>query len=121
MGCVINGKSFKKKGYRVILFSGVGPIDVGLVELGIEVVCLGISDILHEKNRLYAFCQGLWNKKAYNLFLNLLSALNNKETIIHFHSWSKSLSPSVLYATNKMGFHSVLTLHDFFLLIHIQL
>ena len=108
-------KALKKKGYRVILFSGVGPIDVGLVELGIEVVCLGISDILHEKNRLYAFCQGLWNKKAYNLFLNLLSALNNKETIIHFHSWSKSLSPSVLYATNKMGFHSVLTLHDFFL------
>ena len=63
-------KALKKKGYRVILFSGVGPIDVGLVELGIEVVCLGISDILHEKNRLYAFCQGLWNKKAYNLFLN---------------------------------------------------
>ena len=97
-------KALKKKGYRVILFSGVGPIDVGLVELGIEVVCLGISDILHEKNRLYAFCQGLWNKKAYNLFLNLLSALNNKETIIHFHSWSKSLSPSVYMLPIRWGF-----------------
>jgi len=102
------------KGYRVILFTAVGPVDENLRECGIEIICLNQCDILHDPNRIRAIIQGIWNVKGKNVFEKLLKTLNKTETIIHFHSWCKSLSSSLLFISKKQGFKAVITLHDFF-------
>ena len=38
--------SLKKEGYRVCFFCGVGPVSEDLTGAGIEVTCLGQTDIL---------------------------------------------------------------------------
>lgn len=101
-------------GYRVILFAAVGPVSESLRESGIEVVCLNQYDILNDPNRIRAVIQGVWNVKGKNEFEKLLKTLNKTETIVHFHSWSKALSSSLLFITKKQGFKAVVTLHDFF-------
>lgn len=102
------------KGYRVILFTSVGPVDGNLIKQGIEVVCLNQYDILHDPNRIRAMIQGVWNVKAKVVFEKLLKTLNETETIIHFHAWNKGLSSSLFSVTKKQGFKAVVTLHDFF-------
>lgn len=64
------------KGYRVILFTAVGPVDENLAKQGIEVVCLNQYDILHDPNRMRAIIQGVWNVKAKVVFEKLLRTLN---------------------------------------------
>jgi len=103
-----------EKGYRVILFTAVGPVDDVLKDNGIEIICLNQYDILHDPNRIRAIIQGIWNTKGKIVFNKLLEKLNKTETVIHFHSWSKALSSSLLFIAKKRGFKSVVTLHDFF-------
>lgn len=102
------------KGYRVILFTAVGPVDDSLKESGIEVICLDQYDILHDPNRIRAIIQGVWNVKGKIAFNKLLETLDKAETVIHFHSWSKALSSSILFIAKKRGFKAFVTLHDFF-------
>lgn len=102
------------KGYRVILFTAVGPVDESLIKQGIEVVCLNQYDILHDPNRMRAIIQGIWNVKAKVVFDKLLKTLNSAETIVHFHAWNKGLSSSLFSVIKKQGFKAVVTLHDFF-------
>lgn len=102
------------KGYRVILFAAVGPIDEELKKQGIEVMCLEQYDILHDPDRIRAVIQGIWNVKGKNAFEVLLGTLSKKETVIHFHSWSKALSSSLLFVAKNQGFKIVVTLHDYF-------
>lgn len=104
-----------QKGYNVTIFTAVGPIDKNLIEAGCQVVCLNQYDILSNPNRLYAIKQGIWNKSALQKFNDLLKDFNPQNTIIHFHSWCKSLSSSILAAKTLYKFKIIITLHDYFL------
>lgn len=106
--------ALKNKGYQVVVFSAVGPIDISLVKAGVSVICLGICDTLHEKNKLKGAVNGIWNKKAASEFDILLSSLSPQNTIVHFHGWIKALTSSLFMITAKYGFKIVITLHDFF-------
>lgn len=103
------------KGYRVILFAAVGPVNESLRESGIEVVCLNQYDILNDPKRIRAVIQGIWNVKGKMMFEKLLGTLNKTETIVHFHSWSKALSSSLLLVAKKRDFKVIITLHDYFI------
>ncbi len=109
-----SAKELSHRGYNVVLFTAVSPIDESLEIDGVKVVCLAQKDILTEKNRLRAIVQGCWNKKAYDAFKDLLRVYCPSDTIIHLHGWMKALSPSVLAVTAKTNFKVVLTLHDYF-------
>lgn len=100
--------------YNVFFFSSVLPIEIRLQKSRVNVVCVGKPDILADKNRYRAVLRGLWDSHVKNEFTHLLSGLNNKETIVHVHTWTKALSSAVFSVTAKMNFHLVLTLHDFF-------
>ena len=108
-----SAKALVEKGYRVILFSAVSPIDPSLLIAGVEVVCLEQNDILNNPYRMKAIWQGLWNKKAEQAFGQLLSTIDPENSVIHFHGWYKALSCSVLYVAGKMKFNTFITLHDF--------
>jgi glycosyltransferase involved in cell wall biosynthesis len=101
-------------GYNVILFTAIGPIDPELKNHNIKVICLNQYDILNDPNRLRAIRQGLWNKKAKKIFKQTLTEFSPHDTIIHFHSWTKALSPSLFNVTRKLSFPIVITSHEYF-------
>lgn len=106
--------ALRERKYRVILFTAVPPIEETLIEVGVEVICLNIKDILHNINKLKSIVDGIWNKSAKEKFDKLLSTLNPLTTIVHFHCWVKALSASLFAVTAKYNYKVVITLHDFF-------
>ncbi|PQP33253.1 glycosyl transferase family 1 [Desulfobacteraceae bacterium SEEP-SAG10] len=112
---ITSAKALQKRGYKVICFAGVEPIDEEMLNIGVEVICTKQFDILNNENRLYASLQGIWNYRAQVKLSNLLKGLDKKHTIIHVHSVVKALSPSIYKILEREGFKVVCTLHDYFL------
>lgn len=100
---------------RVILFTASKHLRPSLRDSRVEVICLDQKDILRNNNRVEALLQGLWNFKSKKELESLLQTLSNRDTIIHIHSWTKILSPSIFSITAKYNFKVVYTLHDYFL------
>lgn len=105
-----------RRGYNVFLFSSVGPISQELQNSKVKVICLNQNDILHDKNRLKAIRQGIYNNYAEERFSELLNQYSNCETIIHIHTYTKGLSSAVFNVANEKGFKTVVTIHDYFLI-----
>jgi glycosyltransferase involved in cell wall biosynthesis len=55
----------------------------------------------------------LWNREAKERFEAFLDRFDPKDTIVHFHSFRRILSTSVVSVAAKRGFPRVMTLHDF--------
>jgi glycosyltransferase involved in cell wall biosynthesis len=102
-------------GYRVILFTAVGPISNELRLAPLEVICLEQEQLQDVKLKKIVALQGIWNSKAYVHFQTLLNGLNPQRTIIHVHGYTKALSASPVRAAVNRGFKIVCTIHDFFL------
>ncbi len=79
-----------------------------------NIVSINNTDILHDKNRLRAFKKGLWNKESYQQLENILSKFSPNDTIIHVHSYTKILSPSIFKVLSIYEHKVVITLHDYF-------
>jgi glycosyltransferase involved in cell wall biosynthesis len=105
--------ALSRKGFQVILFTGIGPIDDTIRDVNLKIICLYQQDILHDPNRLRAIKQGIYNTVAKKEFENILKTLSPKSTVIHFHSWSKALSGSLFTVTHKLGFKIIITLHEY--------
>lgn len=107
----------KNRGYRVIYYSAVsdlyGKICDELVNNKIETICLGETHIAFTKDPK-ALLKGIWNKNSFKKFTSLLNSLDRNNTIVHIHGWTKALSSSVIEAAHKMGFKTVITLHEYF-------
>lgn len=101
--------------YNVYFFSAIAPIDHRLIDAGVQVVCLGKKDILNDPNRLRATIKGLFDISSYKIFYKLLKTVDRRETIVHFHTWTNGLSSSLFYATKKLNFAVVITMHDYFI------
>jgi glycosyltransferase involved in cell wall biosynthesis len=104
-----------RKGYRVIYFCAVEPIDQELRQGGVEVVCTGQKDILQDSNRGRAALQGAWNLKAARVFDQLLKNLPPEKTIVHLHSWTKAISSSLMPVIFRRRVRPIITLHDYFI------
>jgi len=105
----------RRLGIKVTYFSGTGPADAELIESGAELVCLNQAELLERSNKLKASAAGLHNQTACRALQALLATKNPSQTIVHYHSWMKVLSPAILGVARANGFRSVLTLHDFFI------
>lgn len=102
------------KYYNVFFFTSVEPIDERLLTSAVKVISINGKDILNDNNRIRAIINGLWNEKAKKIFEQFLKKMDNTETVIHFHTWTKSLSSSLYSVTSKYNFKVVVTLHDYF-------
>lgn len=105
-----------QEGFQVTVFCAVAPVMPELLgQPGLEVICTNQHEIREDPNRIRAFGQGIWNYKARNSMEKLLYKLTPADTIIHVHSWTKSLSSSPVHIAIRRGFRVVLTLHDYFI------
>jgi len=108
--------SLADRGHRVILFAGFGPVDPVLrSRAGVAVHCVGAGWIRHGQASPAAAVRGFWNLEASRGIVALLSGLDPQDTVVHAHLYSSALSASVLHASIRSGFATVLTLHDYFI------
>ena len=85
-----------RKGYRVIYFCAVEPIDQELRQYGVEVVCTGQQEILKDSNRIAPRSKGSGISKRPGCLDKLLADLPVQKTIVHLHGWTKALSSSLM-------------------------
>ena len=105
-----------RKGINVTVLTATKPVANELLEAGVNVVCTEQQDILNDPNKLRAFFQGLWNFKSARELKRLLDDKSIHETIVHFHGWTKALSPSLFKVTKEWGGNICITTHEYFLL-----
>jgi glycosyltransferase involved in cell wall biosynthesis len=103
-------------GHSVTLFTAFGPVAAELESApGVTVVCVGSPWIRNGQTSFGAAVRGIWNSDASRRLKKVLSGLNPRETVVHVHLYAGALSPSVLAASVRCGFLTVLTLHDYFI------
>jgi glycosyltransferase involved in cell wall biosynthesis len=105
----------KRHGHRPIVFAATGPIAPELEAAGVEVICLGQSDLLGNASRAAAALQGTWNFKAIEALRHLLASLPQATTIVHVHGWAKALSPSIAVPIRASGLPALYTIHEYFM------
>jgi glycosyltransferase involved in cell wall biosynthesis len=105
----------KSAGANPILFAAAGPVDGRLADAGVEVVCLGQTDLLGNRSRAAGLAQGTWNGLAARRLKDLLARMDPGRTIVHVHGWAKALSPSVTQPIRASGLRAVYTIHEYFL------
>lgn len=111
---IATARVLAKKGHRVVFFAAVGPIGEELKDVeNLSVVCLNQKDILRDPNRLRAVFQGVWNFHAAKVFSSILSDCLPRDTVIHIHALSKSISSSIIPAAKRKGFCIIYHLHDY--------
>lgn len=79
-----------------------------------RLVTTGQHDLIGDPRRARAALQGLWNVPAARALRALLAEHDPSRTVVHLHSWTKSLSSSVVREVLNAGFPFVCTLHDYF-------
>ncbi|NML04449.1 glycosyltransferase [Sphingomonas sp. G-3-2-10] len=105
--------ALSRAGVAVTLFAGGTAIWDELTAAGVQVELVETDEIGDESVRGKAAFRALWNRDAERRLATLLARLPRPGTIVHIHSWSKGLSPSVFAAAHKAGVPIVATLHDY--------
>lgn len=101
-------------GVDITFVTSVGPVDLTIDSNKITVINFGLHDLQSNPSRFTAAITGIWNSRAAAQFEKILSEFDQSNTIIHLHTWSKSLTSSVVRTAMKVGFEVVCTLHDYF-------
>jgi glycosyltransferase involved in cell wall biosynthesis len=101
-----------KKGYEVVFFSAVGPIDDELLKAGLkDVICLDQKDILDNPHRFIAMISGIYNWRATGALKKLFSVWI--PDIVHVHGVSKALSWAPINTIYSYKIPIIYTLHDY--------
>jgi glycosyltransferase involved in cell wall biosynthesis len=104
-----------RSGFRVTVVAAVGPAMPELLDTpNLRLVLSDQYEIASDPSRLRAATQGIWNVAAGRLLAETLAKLDRARTIVHFHSWTKALSSSVVKVAIDRLFPSVITLHEYF-------
>jgi len=112
---ITEAKALAATGRRVTFFAPSGPVDKGLIEAGVEVVCLNQRDLVDESNRITAIGRGIWNREALRKLADLVDAADPKKSIIHGHTFSRGLSPAFGPILTGGRLPHVYTMHEYFL------
>src|SRR3546814_6222201 len=52
---------------------------------------------------LKAAISNIWNRDAVRMLSAVLATVDRRETVVHFHQWTKAFSPSVFAAVADRG------------------
>ncbi len=112
---ITTAKGLAARGFKVIYFSTTGPIDDGLQQSDVDVICLDQPSFTAAENRLRSGVQSIWNTKAAAALSDLLDAQDPNRTIVHIHGCDKDLSPSVGRVITRSKVPHLFTMHGYFL------
>lgn len=109
-----SAEALASAGVAVTLLVGDRAVETAAMPAGVTVVCTGQRDLASNPSRAQAALQGLWNNAAARAMRTVLQRHDPGDTVVHLHSWTKSLSSSVVRAAVSAGYPVVCTLHDYF-------
>ncbi len=103
------------RGLDVIYFCPVPGVDPGLVQAGVQVICLDQVSPSADPNRIRGLWRGIWNSAVAEALRALCADHDPKTTVVHCHGYSKALSPAIGPILTNGPLRSVYTMHEFFL------
>ena len=112
---ITSARGLAELGIEVVFVCAIRPFSPLLHHAGIDVRCFDLTAVWANRNPVTAAWQGVWNADAARRFDELLRDEDPDETVVHFHQWTKALSPSVIATAGSRGFRSFISLHDYFL------
>ena len=104
-----------RAGHRPIIFTAAGPIEPSFVAAGLDVRCLGQTDLMNDSSKAAAAGRGIWNFAAERGLAEILARAPRGRTVVHVHGWAKALSPSIARPIARSGVPAVYTMHEYFL------
>lgn len=114
VAALLSAEALAAEGLDVTLFVADALRADDRVQRRARLVYTGQGDLLGGQGNAAVALQGLWNLPAARALKQLLQGYDPRDTVVHLHSWTKSLSSSVVQAVNAAGFPLVCTLHEFF-------
>jgi glycosyltransferase involved in cell wall biosynthesis len=99
-------RGLREAGIRVFVFAAFGPADPALLLQTDGVVCM--FDTPMPRNRLTE----VWNPASAPALKQFLKDFSAADTLVHVHSLSLGLSPSIALALRAEKFTYVITAHD---------
>lgn len=112
---IASARGLAAAGAAVTYVCAISPVGDELRHPNVTTHCLGFDSVWQRSNPVAAALDGIWNIGARNRLEAILAGLPRSETIVHFHQWTKALSPSVLLAPLRYGLPAIASLHDYFL------
>lgn len=113
---IITANILYEMGYNVVFFCGIEDKSKNDLNKNIQVIGIDECDCLNSKNKLSATLRCIYNKKAKRQMFLILKQFSKEDTIVHIHGWTKDLSSSFIIPCKKLGFKTILTTHDYFLI-----
>ncbi len=111
---ILSARGLAEVGLKIIFVYASGEPDISLIHPNIKLINFQQYDLLSNPSRLNASMVGLWNNSVEKQMRFFLKSIDEKNTIIHIHSWTKALSPSVISVIRESNFPFVMTMHDYF-------
>lgn len=102
----------KNENLNIFFFSAVDKSSEKIS--GINYISTNQIEAIKDRNRIRGIINGIYNFKAKRKLKLLLKELDNSNTIIHIHGWTKALSSSIFDIIFKMNFRAIITAHDYF-------
>ena len=93
-------------GIRVYVFAAFGPADPALAHQADGVICVLAAPL--QRNRL----NEIWNRASAVALQQFLAGFAPEDTVVHIHSLSMGLSPSIARALRAEKIPYVITAHD---------
>jgi glycosyltransferase involved in cell wall biosynthesis len=109
---IASARGIAERGVCVTYLHAMPGVDDSLRHPNITPVCLGLTNVWDEPP-LKAALRSVWNFEAERRISAALKRFDRRDTVVHFHQWTKALSPSAIRAVGRAGFHHVITMHDY--------
>jgi glycosyltransferase involved in cell wall biosynthesis len=105
-----------KRGIAVHYIAACGPVAAELQDVpNLQVTCLGQFDLKNDPRRARAAINGIFNFPLARSLQSIFAAADPAETVVHFHGWSKAVSPLPIRVAAKSKLSTILTIHEYFI------
>ncbi len=111
---VVSALALAESGHNVYFVFSSGEPAKELIHEKITLINLEQHDLLSNPSKINAAIIGIWNNDIEGKTSALLEKFSPADTIVHIHSWVKSLSNSFLATVLNSRIPHVITLHDYF-------
>lgn len=101
-------------GYNVIFFCSISNAKKSTLNKNIKVYAANKYDCLNNPSKIKGMLQGIYNKKANKLLMEILRHMIIDETVVFIHGYTKSLSTSFINVCSRLNVKTILTAHDYF-------
>ncbi len=111
---LLQARELSSRGIQTVFAAADREPNAELADLGVTLYNAG-SDPLMKAPPHVAATRGLYNSAVRDMLERVIAAEDGPDTVYHVHSWSKTLTPAVFSALQRVAPRTFIHAHDFFL------